>query len=245
MGVPSACFRLDPAELDATTILYGLEGEKFVHQYLSLLPHDMSRACLKYLPLFDPPSSDLNLLTAHFAALGLPVSGLWLPDLREHTSRGSSQASAGNQIGSHLKSGSFPRLVQGARTKEEHVQQALQICTLPFDKQAPLSEATYCALDAVVEWGTDTKEVRRKRWQRLRRKAKQLQKLNLELVELMPKHIRAYLSHVNLAFILYTQILLRWPDVRYAARLLYGFDTVGALDSPPIFEFLVELIFEF
>ena len=75
----------------------------------------------------------------------------------------------------------------------------------------------------------------------LRRIAKQLARLNLELPALMSDHARQVAHQSGAALLLHLMVRIAWPDPEYLNRLVFGFRLTGALDRPPFYPSAVPL----
>ena len=69
----------------------------------------------------------------------------------------------------------------------------------------------------------------------LRRRAKRLERLNSELVSLMPSHVLSVSGDTHAALIPYLMVRMAWPDPGFITGLIFGFDLVGVLERPPFF----------
>lgn len=166
----------------------------------------------------------------YFERQGLSTSGLWLLDLRGQPARDAFQASAASQIGSHVRTGAFPRLVPWAADGEDHVRQSLQVKKLHLQYADAAFRIVLIRLRGLSSSWVRDKCERRALLRHFRRKTKQLQTLTQRLLVIMPGHIASFLGSLNVAFVLYRQVLLRWPDVAYAVRFLQGGRIVELLD---------------
>ena len=174
-------------------------------------------------------------LRTHLRRLGLPTTGLHIPDLREHSSTAAFGATHGQQVGTHLRLDGYSRLIPEAKSKVDHVRKALALPELPFDFPAPLSEDTLAAVDFVVARGPDIARTRSLITGTIRAKAKQLRKFNAKLVAIMTPDVRSIAGENNIALLLYLQVLTRWADVRLASRYIIGVPIVGPLENPAVF----------
>ena len=160
--------------------------------------------------------------------------GLLLPDFREHSSAGDWATAAG-----HLNKDGWPRLVPCVKSEQQHWDLAHGLTEHPFASHPCLPSDLQFAISAVCQ-GAGVMTMRKAVQRRWLLKRRELQPLTLMALRAMSPRVRAVAFSYDVGLHLYLQILLAWPDVTYAARLVTGFQVIGAIESPPIYRSVTE-----
>ena len=218
-------------------LIWGRTGRDFVDAYLQCVPEPLRSIAVPFAHVFDPPN--MNPFYHSLLEAGEFKGGLLLPDFREHSSAGDWATAAGHQRGSHLNKDGWPRLVPCVKSEQQHWDLAHGLTEHPFASHPCLPSDLQFAISAVCQ-GAGVMTMRKAVQRRWLLKRRELQPLTLMALRAMSPRVRAVAFSYDVGLHLYLQILLAWPDVTYAARLVTGFQVIGAIESPPIYRSVTE-----
>eukprot|EP00972_Heterocapsa_arctica_P028394 4173957-Heterocapsa_arctica.AAC.1 len=160
--------------------------------------------------------------------------------LQEHARTGAWAATAASQPGFHASKHGWERLVPSGLGAEGHFHAAHQVDHHPYDVALdPPCELEF-ALDTLREKGAGIREWRQEKLAFLRYRIGLLQPLAHACRLAMSPRVLRVCAHVNVAALLFLQILSAWPDLTLSARYILGFPIVGLIEGPPVFRPMVK-----
>ena len=233
-AAPPPPLMVPTSRFDPVGHCWGKTGREFVDAYIACVPPPLGDLAIQHLHLFDPPDSEWNPFYQDLLRQGLLQGGLFLPDHREHSAHGSWAAAASSQRGFDLSRHGWPRVLESGLSALEHWQQAHEITQHPFDRDVRLGQDLEFTCHSLETTG-DMVVLRRKAMAHFRSKSKQLSVLQQACVCAMAPRVKAVSATLNVSMALYFSVLLAHPDVTYAARLVTGFQTVGTVETAPVF----------